>query len=117
MFLPLLSDFRPDHILVSAGFDAHRADMLASLSLETADYGTLAARVANAARAHCDGRLSLFLEGGYDLPILTDACAAVATAIEADPPGPQSDPARSAKGERIIAQTIAEIAPHWPGIF
>ena len=64
---PALADFRPEMLLVSAGFDAHWRDPLGH-QLATADgYGWLTAAMAEFAESHCQGRLAVFLEGGYDL--------------------------------------------------
>ena len=73
--LPRLDAFRPQLLLVSAGFDAHRADPLAQLQLDAADYAWLTARLVDVAHAHAGGRLVSTLEGGYDLVALA-ACAA-----------------------------------------
>ena len=61
---PIVERFDPTWVLVSAGYDAHRADPLTGLALSAGDYAVLAARVAALAPP---GRLILFLEGGYDL--------------------------------------------------
>jgi acetoin utilization deacetylase AcuC-like enzyme len=61
---------RPQLVLVSAGFDAHRADPVGSLSLEADDFATLTRQVQDIARAHCSGRVVSCLEGGYDLAAL-----------------------------------------------
>ena len=73
--LPALDAFAPELIIVSAGFDAHKADPLAQLRVETADFGWLTAELLTVARKHCGGRLVSLLEGGYDLQALA-ACAA-----------------------------------------
>lgn len=74
LLLPALDDFAPELLIVSAGFDAHRADPLASLELETEDYAWVTRELAAIARRHCDGRIVSLLEGGYDLQALA-ACA------------------------------------------
>ncbi len=66
--------FAPDWVLVSAGFDGHRDDPLAGHRLTAGDYGDLAGRVAGLAPA--DGRVVVFLEGGYDLAALRRSVAA-----------------------------------------
>ncbi len=66
---PAVERFSPTWLLVSAGFDAHRDDPLASLGLSAGDFADLAASVAELTPA--PGRLALFLEGGYDLAALT----------------------------------------------
>ena len=74
--LPGLDAFAPELVLVSAGFDAHRADPLAQLEWETEDFAWATERLCDAARAHAGGRLVSCLEGGYDLRALAEAAAA-----------------------------------------
>jgi len=71
---PAVEEFGPDWVLVSAGFDAHRADPLADLALSAGDFADLASTVAGYAPA--PGRLVLFLEGGYDLGALRSSVRA-----------------------------------------
>ncbi len=68
--LPRADAFRPQLILISAGFDAHREDPLAGLQATTAGYGRLTGLVREIADQHCGGRLVSALEGGYHLPAL-----------------------------------------------
>lgn len=72
--VPAIDDFDPTWVLVSAGFDAHRADPLADLALSSGDFADLAKAVASFAPR--TGRLVLFLEGGYDLGALRKSVAA-----------------------------------------
>ncbi|HEX4273409.1 MAG TPA: histone deacetylase family protein [Rhizomicrobium sp.] len=74
--LPALDAFAPELVLVSAGFDAHRADPLAGLELEEADFAWVTARLMEAARRHARGRMVSVLEGGYDLAALGASAAA-----------------------------------------
>ena len=73
VFAPALEAFAPTWVLVSAGFDAHRADPLTGLALSSGDFADLTRRVVALAPP---GRLVLFLEGGYDLDALRDSTAA-----------------------------------------
>ncbi|HET6804279.1 MAG TPA: histone deacetylase family protein [Frateuria sp.] len=79
--LPRLDAFRPQLLLVSAGFDAHRADPLAQLQLDADDYAWLTTRLLDIAFAHADGRVVSTLEGGYDLQALAASVAAHVTAL------------------------------------
>jgi acetoin utilization deacetylase AcuC-like enzyme len=79
--LPALDAFAPDLLLVSAGFDAHRADPLAGLELEEEDFAWVTERLTEMANRHCDGRLVSVLEGGYDLRALGSSAAAHVTAL------------------------------------
>ncbi len=74
--LPALERFRPELLLVSAGFDAHAADPLAELRLTEADFAWITLRLVEAAQAFCGGRLVSVLEGGYDLKALAASAAA-----------------------------------------
>lgn len=74
--LPAIEAFNPDLILISAGFDAHRADPLASLMWETEDFRWLTHRICDVADKVCDGRIVSTLEGGYDLDALAASVAA-----------------------------------------
>ncbi|HXV22719.1 MAG TPA: histone deacetylase family protein [Alphaproteobacteria bacterium] len=73
--LPALRAFKPDFVLISAGFDAHRADPLANLEFEDADYRWVTERLVETAEEVCGGRLVSTLEGGYDLAALASASA------------------------------------------
>ncbi|MEX0757093.1 MAG: histone deacetylase [Acidimicrobiia bacterium] len=72
IILPTLAAFRPDWILVSAGFDAHAHDPLAELRLEAADYGQMAAALSTVVEPN---RIVTFLEGGYNLAAITESVA------------------------------------------
>ena len=74
--LPALAAFAPDMLLISAGFDAHRADPLANLRLEEADYAWATGELLDLASRHCGGRVVSTLEGGYDLDALAASAAA-----------------------------------------
>jgi acetoin utilization deacetylase AcuC-like enzyme len=75
ILLPALDAFAPELIVVSAGFDAHKADPLAQLRLETSDFGWVTSRLLEVSRRHCGGRLVSLLEGGYDLDALAASAA------------------------------------------
>ena len=79
--LPRLDAFRPQLLLVSAGFDAHRADPLAQLELVADDYTWLTSRLLDIARTHAGGRVVSTLEGGYDLDALAASAAAHVAAL------------------------------------
>jgi acetoin utilization deacetylase AcuC-like enzyme len=74
--LPALDAFRPELVIVSAGFDAHRSDPLAQLMLEEADYTWVTEKLIEIAYRHAAGRLVATLEGGYDLSALAASAAA-----------------------------------------
>ena len=108
--VPVLSEFEPSRLLVSAGYDAHRDDPLAGLLLEAADYQRMAAALATLGVP-----VIYFLEGGYDLPALEASVAATllgAAGHTALAPGP-----RSPKGAlQAIELVVDEISEHWKGV-
>jgi len=75
MGLPALHDFKPELLIVSAGFDAHKLDPLADLQLETEDFGWMTDQLLAVADSECGGRLVSILEGGYDLHALAASAA------------------------------------------
>jgi acetoin utilization deacetylase AcuC-like enzyme len=74
--LPALESFKPEFIFVSAGFDAHGADPLASLRLEEDDFAWATQEICNVAARVCSARVVSALEGGYDLDALRRSAAA-----------------------------------------
>ena len=73
--VPAARDFAPGFILISAGFDAHEADPLASMSVTDAGFRRLTRIVADLADVHCGGRLVSLLEGGYNVDALAHSVA------------------------------------------
>jgi acetoin utilization deacetylase AcuC-like enzyme len=79
--LPHLKKFAPELIIISAGFDAHFRDPLASLNLKAEDFGWVTQRLMDVASASAGGRIVSVLEGGYDLQGLKESVAAHVTAL------------------------------------
>jgi acetoin utilization deacetylase AcuC-like enzyme len=79
--LPRLRDFRPDLIVISAGFDAHMRDPLANLNLLEPDFGWVTGQIMAVAEDSAQGRVVSVLEGGYDLEALAQSAAAHVTAL------------------------------------
>ncbi|QND41922.1 histone deacetylase family protein [Rhizobium leguminosarum bv. viciae] len=71
--LPALDDFRPDLIIISAGFDAHHRDPLAQINLTGEDFDWATGRVLEVADRHAKNRVVSLLEGGYDLEGLAES--------------------------------------------
>jgi acetoin utilization deacetylase AcuC-like enzyme len=82
---PAAERFRPDLMLVSAGFDAHFNDPLSLMQVSGTGYHDLVAGLAEIARALCGGRMAFMLEGGYDLPALGNAVVNVVRALRGEP--------------------------------
>ncbi len=71
--LKRLKKFRPEFILMSAGFDAHRLDPLCQLNLESKDYYEITRRALETTKEFCNGKIVSILEGGYDLNALAES--------------------------------------------
>lgn len=76
-----IDQFKPQLVLVSAGFDAHESDPLADMTLTTEDYGWITQFLKRVAEEYCDGRLISTLEGGYELEALADSVHAHVEAL------------------------------------
>ena len=81
--LPALEAFRPEFVIISAGFDAHRDDPLAQLMLVEADYAWSTERLTEIAKKYAQGRIVSSLEGGYNLDALAESAAAHVAALMA----------------------------------
>jgi acetoin utilization deacetylase AcuC-like enzyme len=81
VILPQLQKFSPELIVVSAGFDAHYRDPLASLNLRAEDFGWVTRQLMEVADRSAGGRIVSVLEGGYDLQGLQESAAAHVTAL------------------------------------
>jgi acetoin utilization deacetylase AcuC-like enzyme len=115
---PVLDQFAPELLLVSAGYDAHERDPLASMRMTAAGYGSVVASLAEIAARH--GALALVTEGGYELPAL-DACLdASIAAVRARESGSAVDAAQLVAPTRRGAQAIAAVRtaqkPFWRGL-
>jgi acetoin utilization deacetylase AcuC-like enzyme len=107
---PILSEFGPDWVLVSAGYDGHREDPIADAALVEADYQMMGAAVRAAAP---DRRLILFLEGGYSLAAMERSVRATIDGIGGEP-ATQEHVATSPSGAwRILDLLLAAQRPFW----
>ncbi|MDC0632746.1 histone deacetylase family protein [Candidatus Pelagibacter ubique] len=68
-----IKEFKPEFILLSAGFDAHKDDPLAQLQLESKDFYSITKRTLELSKQYCDGKIVSILEGGYDLQALQES--------------------------------------------
>ena len=87
---PRLHEFRPNFLIISAGFDAHRDDPLGNLQLDEADFAWATRQLMALADVHAHGRIVSVLEGGYDLQGLALSVAAHVEALMGFQPGERS---------------------------
>jgi len=125
--VPVLDAFTPELILVSAGFDAHERDPLASMRVTTGGYARVVAQLKEAADRH--GAIALVTEGGYELPALAaclEASLAVLSGTETGTLNISRDDtgkmlnvpisASTARGERALERVRAAQSSYWRGI-
>jgi acetoin utilization deacetylase AcuC-like enzyme len=112
---PIINQFDPDLVLVSAGFDAHHRDPLAGMSVTEAGYAAMTQRLAASIPRGAAARLGFLLEGGYDLTGLRGALRAALEALDAAPAGPPPELAGeiSARHEAELARAQAAQTAHW----
>jgi len=99
LLLPLADEYKPELVLVSAGFDAHRDDPLAGMDVTSDGFAALCGAVKSIADRHCKDRIVLTLEGGYDLPALARSvrgCVEVLAGATAPPLRPGTPHAKDA---------------------
>jgi acetoin utilization deacetylase AcuC-like enzyme len=71
--IPAIDDFKPEFVLISAGFDGHLDDPLSGTRLTSSAYGEMTKSLKDCAARHCNGRIVSFLEGGYNLAALAES--------------------------------------------
>jgi acetoin utilization deacetylase AcuC-like enzyme len=106
---PVLRQFEPEFVLVSAGFDCHRRDPLASMQVTEAGFLSMARRLIAVAEATADGRIAAVLEGGYDL----DAIRSSTEVVLAELARPQPRPDETPPPTRAFDSLKSILAPHW----
>ena len=88
--LPIVEQYAPDMLLVSAGFDAHERDPLASMQVSSATYGAMLSALRGVLPERAQSKVGLFLEGGYDLRALTDSLQSALAGLAQDQAFPAS---------------------------
>ncbi len=106
--LPAAVAFEPELVLISAGFDAHRLDPLASCRLETSSFAEMARHVRDFAE-RANAPLGAVLEGGYEPAALAESVCATLAALGGDEP-----PRSSAPEALLTSRAAAHVGHHWP---
>ncbi len=115
VILPVLSQFKPDLVILSAGFDAHERDPLAGMRLSTDAFAAMTAELRGVAERHCQGRMAVVTEGGYDLQALAASLDAVTETLNGSPQAarwPRSGVA-SDRGRAAADAAIRALSPFW----
>jgi acetoin utilization deacetylase AcuC-like enzyme len=112
VLLPIFEEYKPELVLVSAGFDASKRDPLANMELTADCFGWMAAALRAVADGTANGRLVLVLEGGYDLVALeAGLVSAVHGAFVGETPDVPSSP-----GHPDVERAVSTAAPVWRGV-
>jgi acetoin utilization deacetylase AcuC-like enzyme len=111
LFLPVGQAFRPDLVLVSAGFDAHVRDPLGGMKLTERGFAAMCSALRDLAADVCGGKLVLLLEGGYDLRALAGS---VRACLEVMTGGREEFPQGSQRARPALTASRASLSRHWP---
>jgi acetoin utilization deacetylase AcuC-like enzyme len=115
IIVPVLKQFEPDLLIVSAGFDAHERDPLGGMRVSTAAFGAMTRDLRAVAEECCRGRIVAAVEGGYDLHALGTSLDGAIDAL-AGPAQPAQWPSSgidSSRGEVAVAATSDAIRAFW----
>jgi acetoin utilization deacetylase AcuC-like enzyme len=113
--VPVLRQYDPDLLLVSAGFDAHERDPLAGMRLTSPAFGAMTMELRKVAEDCCEGRMVLMTEGGYDLRGLTESLEAAVDSLAAstaEPAWPASGVV-SDRGRAAVSAAKRVLRPYW----
>jgi acetoin utilization deacetylase AcuC-like enzyme len=113
--VPVLKQFAPDLILISAGFDAHMDDPLGGMRLTADAFGQLTAAIAAVADECCQGRLVAVTEGGYDLAALAASLRSTIAVLAGDRVSAPAAvaPGAAPRGDATLATVLPEIRKYW----
>lgn len=114
VLVPVLRAFRPEVILVSAGFDAHADDPLGGMALSATAFARFAERLCAIADECAGGRIALVLEGGYDLDALEASVSACVEVLARPEPGFGAFPAPTRAALELARIAREAHAEHWP---
>lgn len=111
--LPILDQYRPDLILVSAGFDAHHRDSLSGMRVSDLGFSMMTHSLQEIARKHAECRIVFVLEGGYDLQGLREGVRAVVDCMAGQAPETPHSVAPGNLSIVTIDEAIRYLSPHW----
>ncbi|HIH44139.1 MAG TPA: histone deacetylase [Candidatus Methanoperedenaceae archaeon] len=109
ILVPVAMQFKPDYVMVSAGFDGHVDDPLGSLGLTEDGYGDMALRVKQVAEDNCGGRIAFVLEGGYHFDALSRSVLAVLDSMAGKRCSGDNSPKPAGESGGRMADRIREI--------
>ena len=111
--LPVLRQFAPELIVISAGFDAHADDPLGGMRLSAGQFVRLTEGIVRVADASSDGRVVALVEGGYDLKALADCTRAVGQTLGGEAPDVPPPAGDDARGGTTCAAVVPGLREYW----
>jgi acetoin utilization deacetylase AcuC-like enzyme len=111
--IPVLQQFRPELILISAGFDAHMDDPLAGMRVTSDYFGRLTRAIADVADATSQGRVVAITEGGYDLAGLASSLRASISALAGEKTSGGKPEGPTPRAEATIKAVTPQLAKYW----
>ncbi len=117
VIVPILTEAAPDLILISAGYDAHTRDPLATMLLQRADYRWMAARLRDVALASAKGRVGVILEGGYDLSALEEGVEDTLLGLDDPSSAPRPEVTSQSRAAESVLRAIERAQrPFWSSL-
>jgi acetoin utilization deacetylase AcuC-like enzyme len=119
VIIPLARQYKPQLVLISAGYDGHFSDPLCSMQLTSNGYAEMALRLKELASSECSGRIMANLEGGYDLTgIAASICNTIAVLAGeemrfSESEQPMSGSTASGRGMEVVEATATALSPYW----
>ena len=118
LFIPIINQFKPDIVLVSAGFDTHFSDPITQLNITIPGYGEIIKKVKEGVKKVCDGKIVILLEGGYDLKslsrgILTEISVLGELGIEFIDDTPKIEEGIVEYNNKMIDKIKEVFSPYW----
>ena len=113
LFLPIFDQYRPDFVVVSAGFDPHRADPLGGMRVTERGFAAMCSALKSLAERHANGRLVLLLEGGYDLDGLAQSVHACVEVLAGARSEALSTSGATAVASQAVDDTWAALKTTW----
>jgi acetoin utilization deacetylase AcuC-like enzyme len=117
IIVPVLRQFQPDLLLVSAGFDAHGSDPLGQMRLSTSAFAAMTMELRQVAEECCGGRIACVVEGGYDLRALEESLVSVVEVLAAERaagfPWSAATPVAPTRGRTAVAAVKGAVRDYW----
>jgi acetoin utilization deacetylase AcuC-like enzyme len=113
LFLPVARQFKPEFVLISAGFDAHYRDPLGGMRITEAGFLAMSRRLVRLADECCDGKIVAALEGGYDLQALANCGRTVIDELGKDANEPAIETKDGGRAEPIIQRAGYFLKDYW----